>query len=206
MNIFTRDNVFGSECGGAGGLARGLGGYAAKSEALADERERTYANMSSMQTTLSCDQKRKASSCGLSVREIILLIYSCGISFLFFSKSVCDCSLSQKRVLISDTRITNNDYNSSDTDWVQQHIIGRNNFPPSSVEFPLIFKHGFTYDERKMCRGHNKTKCNSTLFKHSKQADTLHGDRLIYSPYELGKYPISVDQICQVREGVVMEC
>jgi hypothetical protein len=48
--------------------------------------------------------------------------------------------------------------------------------------------------------GPNKTLCNSSLFQYSKNMDTLHGDQLFYVPYELGKKPLSVDQICQVSE------
>lgn len=160
---------------------------------------------------------------------VILLLYSCVISFLYHQSqsALYECTgdrtgpgriLSSK--VASDTElitINNNNNNNIPVssnmnmhsnsnsnvekvinhDWIQKNIIGMDNFPSSSVEFPYIFKHGFT---NKMCRGSNKTMCDSKLFPHSKQADTLHGDRLVYAPYELGKRPISVDQICQVNE------
>ena len=140
-----------------------------------------------------------------SLLEVILLLYSCSISFLYSQSALCDCTQLSGRALATSTSISvsTSDSNSnlystknSQQDWIQQHIIGTDNFPTSSVVFPPLFKHGFV--QKKMCRGPNKTLCDSTIFPHSKEGDTRHGKQLVYSPYELGNQPISVDQICQV--------
>ena len=127
----------------------------------------------------------------LSFLEILLLLYSCAISYLYHQSSPCDCTLLVGRSLVSDT-----ESNSNDNDWVQKHVIGKENFPSSSVEFPHIFEDGFK--PSKFCRSVNKSMCEHKTFKHAKNMNTLHGEQLMYSPFELGNQHISVDQVCRV--------
>ena len=89
---------------------------------------------------------------------------------------------------------------STHQNWIFQHIIGPKNLPPSSTKINQIFPKTNGFNTHKACMGPNKTLCNSSLFQYSKNMDTLHGDQLFYVPYELGKKPLSVDQICQVSE------
>jgi hypothetical protein len=123
------------------------------------------------------------------VLEIILLVYAGVITSFYYQLSLRDCMLSERSLLSGSS--TNND-------WVQKHIIGIDNFPSSSVEIQSLFSSGF--NQKNLCRGADKSLCDSDLFHHSKQSDTLHGNQLIYLPFELGESPISVDQVCHVSE------
>ena len=137
-----------------------------------------------------CGAKRRK---GLTKLEKFLIIYSL-LSTVWFVHSWFTCTCNDSP--LPSARVLSSGREGYDREWVKNNIIGAENFPKSSVTVPALYEKGFI--QRKLCRGRNKTLCESKHFKHSAGMDTLHGDQVMYCPYELGDQPISVDQVCMV--------